>query len=319
MTLRAALSILATIAVLIGSVLYLTGGVLKMRTFSDQTTVVVNAPKTNGLHAGSAVLYRGVPIGNVRDVSYTGGDAVRIELSYDSRYRIPVDSDLVIENQSMLGETAMYFDPRSDQGPIIDGSNSLQATVVEVPASVPEVLGSAQTLLDQVDPSLVNDLVDTVAQALAGTRGAVETLTPAAQLVAATMIYSEPDLAAIIRRSGVLMADGEWIGPAMRPTRGELLIAGDNLSEVITHVKPFADYTDGGEIIGERWKPTLEKAAEQVGRLVPPIGRLAEVLTPAARRSGAALLGTMNISTLLNQAMRALPGDSLRLSVALPK
>lgn len=69
MTLRAGISILVTIAVLIGSVFYLAAGVLKMRTFSDQTTLVVSAPKTNGLHAGSAVLYRGVPIGGVRNVS----------------------------------------------------------------------------------------------------------------------------------------------------------------------------------------------------------------------------------------------------------
>ena len=69
---RYAFSIVATIAVLIIAVAYLSMGVLKMRVFSDQTTVTITAPKSNGLHAGSAVLLRGVSIGSVKSVSYTG-------------------------------------------------------------------------------------------------------------------------------------------------------------------------------------------------------------------------------------------------------
>ncbi|MFM9378921.1 MlaD family protein [Gordonia sp. VNK21] len=319
MTVRAGISILATVAVLVGSLVYLAGSVLRVQTFTAQTRLSVAAPQSNGLHAGSAVVYRGVPIGQVSDVSYAGGGAVKIDLGYDADYRIPVDTELVIENQSMLGETAIYFQPRTDSGPYIDGSASLTARIVEVPASVPELLGSAQTLLDQVDPSLVSRLVETLEQALEGTTGAVRALTPAAQVLAATMIYSEPALVKILRNSSTMMADGAWIGPALRPTKKELRVAGKHLRDVITHVKPFADFTDGGRVIAERWKPALEKSAATVGLLVPPIGRLAQVLTPAAQESGAAMLGTLNVATLLTAAMQALPGDALRLSVDLPK
>ena len=319
MTLRSALSILATVAVLFVSIAYLLGGVLNVNPLIDTTTVTITAPKSNGLHAGSAVVYRGVPIGSVDHVAYTGDGDVSIKVSYDAAYRIPVNSDLVIENQSMLGETAMYLAPSSDEGPYISGDRALSAKIVDVPASVPELLGSARTVLDQIDPALVNDLVDTVSQALAGTKDAVERLTPAAQMVAATMIYSQPALVKIIRNSTTMMADGKWIGPAMRPTRPELLMAGQNLYDVVTHVKPFADFTNGGEMIAQRWKPTLQRAATTVGDLVPPIGRFAQVLVPTARSTGAAILSDLNIATLLEQAMRTLPGDSLRLTVTTPK
>ncbi|WP_132992711.1 MlaD family protein [Gordonia zhaorongruii] len=315
MILRYTLSILATVAVLVVSVAYLAGGVLNVRPFTDKTTITITAPKTNGLHAGSAVVYRGVPIGDVEKVSYTGDAEVLVTVSYDAAYRIPVNSDLVIENQSMLGETAMYLAPAAAGGPYIGDGRELSARVVEVPASVPELLGSARTVLDQVDPSLVNDLVDTVAQALAGTKDAVQRLTPAAQLVSATMIYSQPALVKIIRNATTMMADGEWIGSAMRPTKPELLMAGQNLYDVITHVKPFADFTNGGEVIAQRWKPTLERSAETVGELVPPISRFAQTLVPTARTAGSAIFSDLNIATLLEQAMRMLPGDALRLAI----
>ena len=67
MTVRYTISILSTVAVLVASVLYLSFGVLKMRA-GDQTTVTITAPKSNGLHAGSAVLLRGVPIGSVQEL-----------------------------------------------------------------------------------------------------------------------------------------------------------------------------------------------------------------------------------------------------------
>ena len=116
--------------------------------------------------------------------------------------------------------------------------------------------------LDQFDPAEVNNLVDTLRVALAGTEGDVERLTPAAKVLAATMIYSEPALVKIMRNAAPMVSDGAWIGPSLRATKPQLLTAGVNLSDVITAVKPFADYTDGGRIIGERWKPALQKSLQ---------------------------------------------------------
>lgn len=319
MTTRFAMTIVATILVLIASVAYLGGSVLNTRTFDAMTTVVIDAPRTNGLHAGSAVVYRGIAIGSVRDVVYAGGDRVKIDVAYDARHRIPVDTALMIENQSMLGESAVVFSPLSDAGPSISNGQRLTAEAADVPASVPELLGAAQTVLGQVSPDGVNELVDTLRTALAGTEGDIDRLGPAAELVAATMIYSEPALVQLLRNAAPMLADGAWIGPSLRPLREELLVAGGHLSDVITHVKPFADYTEGGKIIGERWKPTLERSAAMVGEVVPPIARLAETLVPAAQRAGQSIFAEVSIARLLEQAMRTLPGDTLRLVVRPPR
>lgn len=189
--------------------------------------------------------------------------------------------------------------------------------MVDVPASVPELLGSTQTLLDQVDPTLVNDLVNTISEALVGTEGAVERLTPAAQLVAATLIYSQPDLVTIIRNATTMLQRGEWMGPSLRPVSPQMEYVGRSLRSVITEVRPFADFTQGGKLIRERWKPTLERAATMVSTIAPLIGELAEVLVPAARRSGAPL-ANLDMASLLNQALLTMPGDSLRLTVTVP-
>lgn len=321
MTLRFTLAMAATIGVLALSLVYLGGTVLHTRTFEAKTTAVIHAPRTNGVHPGSAVMYRGIAIGTVGEVTYRGGDQVAITISYDDRYRIPVDTSLTIENQSLLGESAVVLIPDTDtqDGPAISSGQVLTASAADIPASVPELLGSVQTLLDQVSPNEVNELVDTLRTALAGTQGDIDRLTPAAQQVAATMIYSQPALVTILRNAAPMMQNGRWIGPALRPVRGELLTAGDHLRDVITHVKPFADFTDGGRLIGERWKPTLERSASMVGTMVPPIARLAETLIPAAQRAGHSIFAELDIATLLTQAMTALPGDSLKLNLTAPE
>lgn len=315
---RYLVSILATVVVLALSLAYLATGILNLRVVgSGQTTVTISAAKSNGIHAGSAVLYRGVPIGKVDSVVYTGKD-ISITASFDANYSIPTNSTIAIENQSMIGESGLFLTPDADnEGPAITDGQQLTATSVEVPASVPELLGSTQTLLDQVDPDAVNRLVETLSVALHGTDGAVARLTPAAKVLAATMISAQPALVKIIRNGTSMLQRGEWIGPSLRPAKAELIYAGDALSKVVTSVKPFADFTDGGELIGRSWKPTLERGAKLAGKLSPPLGSIAETLLPAAQRSGS-LLATLNIATLIEQAMLAFPGDSLRLSVNLP-
>ncbi|MGV9479060.1 MlaD family protein [Gordonia aichiensis] len=316
---RYAFSIIATIAVLIIAVAYLSMGVLKMQVFSDQTTVTITAPKSNGLHAGSAVLLRGVSIGSVTSVSYTGSNDIEIQIAYDASHRIPSNSKLVIENQSMIGESGLFLIPPSDgQAEPIRGGQALTASVVEVPASVPELLGSTQTLLDQVDPTLVNDLVDTLATALAGTEGDVERLTPAAQVLAATMIYSQPAIKKVIGNATTMLQDGAWIGPSLRPTAPQLVYAGTSIRDVVTAVKPFATYTDGGVKIRERWKPSLNRSAVLVNKIAPPLGSIADTLLPTARQSGS-VLSQIDFATLLQQAMTVLPGDSVALNLGPPR
>ena len=157
-------------------------------------------------------------------------------------------------------------------------------------------MGSTQTLLDQFDPARVNNLVDTLRVALAGTGGDVQRLTPAAKGAC-----GDDDLFGASPRQDHAECDADdrrrfLDGPVAAGDKPQLLIAGANLSEVITHVKPFADFTDGGRIIGERWKPSLQKSAAVVGELVPPIARLAEALVPTARLAGASIFDSVSIS-----------------------
>lgn len=318
MTGRILFSIVATVVVLVASVAYLARGVLDVSVGTERTTVTITAPASNGLHAGSAVLLRGLPVGTVDEVSYRG-KSIHITMSFDAGSQIPVDSMIEIANQSMIGESGVFVTPAPGAtGPYLTGGMTLAAHAVDVPASVPELLAATQHLLDQVDPTLVNRLVDTISAALAGTDQAVQRLTPAAQVVAATMIYAQPALVALIGNGTSMLRSGEWIGPSLRPTKQELIFAGQSMTEVITHVKPFADFTRGGELIGQRWRPTLDRSAKMVPELATAAGTLTATLLPAAQRSGS-MLSTLDIASLVEQAMKALPGDGLRLAVTLPK
>ena len=70
----------------------------------------------------------------------------------------------------------------------------------------------------------------------AGTEGDVERLTPAAQVLAATMIYSQPAIKKVIGNATTMLQDGAWIGPSLRPTAPQLVYAGTSVRDVVTAV-----------------------------------------------------------------------------------
>ncbi|MFD1815402.1 MlaD family protein [Rhodococcus gannanensis] len=316
-TRRGILSIVATVVVFVAALAYVATGVLGTSPTARTTTMSISAPTSNGLHTGSAVLYRGVPIGNVTSVA-DSGTAIEITAEFDAAYQIPIGSSFVIENQSMIGESGLFVYPdESDDGPVVADGQQLTATAAATPASVPELLGSTQRLLDQVDPALVNELVDTISTALAGTDEAIDRLTPAAEVLAATMIHSQPALVNIISDSSSLIQRGEWVGPSTRPMRPELEMTGDELRKVIVKVRRFADYTNGGQIIRERWRPVLDRGAALATEYSPQAGDFAETLLPSMRSYGS-LLSTVDIASLVEQAMGAAPDGSLHLNVTVP-
>src|ERR1700722_7388953 len=91
---------------------------LRVQPPSDRTTLSMDIPDINGLVAGSKVTLRGVPVGQVNTVS-TSARAATVDFYVEGRYRIPVDTEVRLENLSALGESYIDLRPRSVDGPIL--------------------------------------------------------------------------------------------------------------------------------------------------------------------------------------------------------
>ena len=84
--------------------------------------VTLELPAAGGLYRFSNVTYRGVQIGEVREVKLTK-DGAEAKLTLDTSPKIPADLEADVRSVSAVGEQYVDLRPRTDSGPYLrDGS-----------------------------------------------------------------------------------------------------------------------------------------------------------------------------------------------------
>lgn len=317
MKVRSVLPTVATAAVAVAAGAYLCFGTLELRPLQETTDITIAAPVAAGLGAGTTVMLRGVPIGTVTSVEPTSSGA-SVALGYDADFQIPSNSQLGVVNLSVLGEPVVMIEPPTGgaAAPFRDGDHAV-GQVLDVPSSVPVLLASIDRFLAQVDPDAVQHLVDTVEASLVGIDSQVADLGHAARLLATVMLKGQTDIATIIGNTEYILQRSGWVKPEFTRAGPQAELMGAMILKLSVSVHPFTLQTDGGRIVVDEWKPTLERLAVLIGEISPAVGGIAAPLLPAAQASGAGL-ANINFGDLLNTAMQALPGDSLRISLSMP-
>ncbi|NNH70880.1 MCE family protein [Nocardia uniformis] len=317
MTVRSALPTLATAVVAVVAGGYLCFGSLELHPLRETTDLTIASPAAAGLGVGTEVMLRGVPIGTVTSVEPTSSGA-SVGLGYDARFEVPSNSQLAVVNLSVLGEPVVMIQPPTSAAaaPFRDGDRVV-GQVLEVPSSVPELLASIDRFLAQVDPAAVQHLVDAVEASLAGIDSQITDLGQAARLLATVMLRGQTDIATIIGNTEYITQRSAWVNPELTRAGPQAELLGAMIRKLSFAVHPFTVQTDGGRVVVDKWKPTLERLAALIAEISPAVGGVAAPLLPAAQASGAGL-ANINFADLLNAAMQALPGDSLRISLSIP-
>ena len=302
------------VVVLVLGVSYLTVGVLRIEPFEDRHTMVLETADSGGLRAGSDVVYRGVNIGVVEQVRHIAG-GVRLVLSYDAGYRIPRGSAMRVENLSALGEPVFAFLPSGGGEAWPDGTR-LRDAPVQVPPSVSELLRSSAALLDQIDPAIVARVVDGYGAAVAEADRLAPTLERAVDLLAGTVLRYQPEIAETLRNLHRIMPDVDWVGPTLRSAPPQLDAFGDTLGVSYEYLFEGSALLRGKEVMGS-WHEEEDRLVDVLRRLAPELGALGAALRPLSAAVGP-LLGTVDTATLLDHALRALPGDRVRVALSAP-
>ncbi|MGK8488313.1 MlaD family protein [Nocardia asiatica] len=297
---------------------YLMLGVLDVEPMAERNHVTIRMDDAAGLRPGSAVVYRGVDIGTVDEVhSVPGG--VRIRLSYDRAHPIPVDTAMEIENLSALGEPVFAFLPGPVREPdrtryLRDGDRLTGS--VGIPPSVPELLAASSELLDQADSAAISRLADTFATAVEHAGQVAPAIARAAQLLALTLARHQPSLDAVLRNLLRLMPDVDWVRPALTAAPPQLDRFGETLGVSYQYLFEGSALLRGREVLGS-WREEQQRFVDFLRELAPELGALGVALRPVTSAAGPAL-GAVDMATLLDQALTALPGDRLRITLRTP-
>ncbi|MFI0356231.1 MCE family protein [Actinomadura sp. 9N407] len=111
--------------------------------------------KTVGLYAGADVRILGIPVGQVTKVTPVGG-AVRVELEYEAKYKVPANAQAVIINQTLVADRYIQLTPVYKGGAAMRDGQTLALNRTAVPVEVDEVGAGLNDLSKALGPEGAN-------------------------------------------------------------------------------------------------------------------------------------------------------------------
>lgn len=263
----------------------------------EQRSLTAYFTKTVGLYKGADVRILGIPVGEVTSVQPVG-DAVKVELKYDAKYKVPANAEAAIVNQTLVADRYVQLTPVYKGGPVLADGATLTTSRTAVPVEVDEVGANLNKLSKALGPQGAN------APGADGT-GSLSRLL---QVGAANLEGQGEDIRQTIadtsKALGTLSADRGDIAETIRNLR----VITDAMKANDQQIKSFTGHLNGvsGQLAGEKEElsaalntlaPTLRNVqrfvkdnrtelasnvrqlAQITGVLVKEKGALAEILT----------------------------------------
>lgn len=118
-------------------------------------TVTADFPRTISLYEGSDVKILGVAVGKVDKVTPMG-TKVRVEMSYDDKYKVPADATAAVVSPSIVGDRYVQFTPVYTGGPVMADDVTLGLDRTATPLELDEIFGSLNQLNIALGPEGAN-------------------------------------------------------------------------------------------------------------------------------------------------------------------
>ncbi|MEV4154371.1 MlaD family protein [Nocardia salmonicida] len=284
---------------------YLTFGVIRFEPGRSEIEAKLVVPNAAGLQVGSPILLRGIEVGSVTGMS-RARSAVDVDFTVNTRFRIPIDSTVVIEGLSALGEPYVMFEPRSENGPYLTQGQVVHGEKVTTPLSIPQVAHLVAQAMNQLDPRILDRLLDTAELALRGTDEVVPRLSRSTDLIAAMLVSRADTFGAMLTDLQQIAPDMEWTGPAFEAAAPRLTEFAERVGEIADAVGRLVQTGDTPRMYqqGNGLVPFLAKLRDWVNEAGPDIAAMAPALQPLAA-SAASAVPQVDLSALIASAAAA--------------
>lgn len=217
MSLKSAISI-GTIAVFIALVAVFVGYVaslgIRVSPPSQRTNLSVAVNDINNIAVDSNVLLRGVPVGKVTDIDASVENAT-IRFYVNGDHKVPIDSDVRLENLSALGESYIELEPHSTGGPYFADGQQIPSQALKTPPSISELGASVVRVLNQADPQQLSRVVAEADAALPDPNAVLPNLARASLLLRNTAADMKGQGRALLDNFQVLLQNAAFVGPAI--------------------------------------------------------------------------------------------------------
>lgn len=222
-------------------------GLAEIDLFAKPTRIIVIAPAAAGALPGAEVTYLGVPVGDVTSSDLVP-DGVRIELEVTPAGPMAEVLRADIRQKSALGEPYVDLSPASPSTPVgnPDGS-TIPLDRVTVPRPLDTLLGSADRLLSQVDPTQLDRFLDG-ASGIIGHEAELQSLLAAAAEISEVLAARRTELGTLTANAAQLVSTLDEHSAAL--DRG--IVGFDRLGAVLAaHTDELASILASGADLGE--------------------------------------------------------------------
>jgi virulence factor Mce-like protein len=278
---------------------------LRVNPPSDRTNLSMNVPDTNGLVVGSNVLLRGVPVGKVTGAS-TSIQASTVDFYVEGQYRIPVDTEVRLENLSALGESYVGLVPHIDGGQLLQNGQRVSSERVVQPPSISELATSITRVLDQMDPGALERIISEADTALPDPSTVLPNLSRASILFNNTVDEMNGRGRLLLGNFQTLLANAEWVNPILTSLTPQVREIGKDIQDYFKHIPIIMHRGEPGNV------SNLNKLVARVQNLLDDRGGDLKVLGEAFQpKLNAIAASLMNFDTgqLLDNFLEAVPAD----------
>lgn len=160
------LAVIVAVLLLAATFFVFTGG-------EGDKTLTAHFSRAVAVYEGSEVRLMGVRIGSV-DAVVPEGDSVRIEMSYDSTYKLPADAKAMIVTPTLVADRFVQISPAWTEGAVMQDGADIALDKTASPVEIDRIYKSLAELSDALGPNGVNktgaldELISAGANALRG-------------------------------------------------------------------------------------------------------------------------------------------------------
>lgn len=160
------LAVIVAVLLLAATFFVFTGG-------EGDKTLTAHFSRAVAVYEGSEVRLMGVRIGSV-DAVVPEGDSVRIEMSYDSTYKLPAGAKAMIVTPTLVADRFVQISPAWTEGAVMQDGADIPLDKTATPVEIDRIYKSLAELSDALGPNGVNktgaldELISAGANALRG-------------------------------------------------------------------------------------------------------------------------------------------------------
>lgn len=315
MKVRDVLSILAFGAIIAFAVSYIGALGVRVRPPEDRINIAMDVVDINNLVVGSNVLLRGVPVGKVTTIE-AGTQAATVHFYIDNRFRVPVNSDVRLDNLSALGEAYIGLVPRTKAGPMMYEGQHLTTERVTQPPSISELATSVVRVLNQLDPGALKRVINEADIALPDPNTTLPNMARASMLLRNNAADMNGTGRALLDNFQTLLRNATWVGPVLRDLPPDVRSIGKS-TQIVWHSTIRMRY-NGGPQFEVELKNLMARIQRLLDNNAGDIKVIGEALKPHMQGIAGAL-ANIDSAQLLSNFLQGIPEDgTITLHVQVP-